>query len=322
MESRSSRRTLGVEPSSLFPSRPSSPKRSARSTGSRACSFIVLLQVCLALLCGSFLFQWWHWQARPLLSRDALLATAPSTNGAAANNNNNADHVNLRGHDAKPQLNFGDLEGINAKADAPAPAPLEKAPHPNKNAAESPPLRSLYRVFVPPNSSATPHEIAAWRKRFDPSRHTRDQRKVAEMVAWAWKGYEDNAFGQDYLNVQTMKGDGLPGHDMAITLVDSLDTLFLLGMFDQFDRASDWVAKHMKERIYQSGYISLFETTIRNMGGLLSAYYLSGQKHLLQAAKDLGDALSPAFAVYDHGIPGKDFDVMVRSLLSSPSRVA
>ncbi|GLD96502.1 hypothetical protein PINS_up005185 [Pythium insidiosum] len=176
-----------------------------------------------------------------------------------------------------------------------------------------------HRVFVPPSKNASSASIAAWRKRFDPSKHNADQREVAKMVAWAWKGYEEHAFGKDYLDVRRMRGDGLPGHDMAITLVDSLDTLFLVGMFDAFDRASDWVGQNMHSRIHKRAYISLFETTIRNLGGLLSAYYLSGQAQLLQAAQDLGDALFPAFDHYSHGVPGKDFDVVSKTPRDSSS---
>lgn len=224
-------------------------------------------------------------------------------------------------HDVEDQQHPSVIHHEGVHSTAPAPAVLEKA-----TPTEPPPVDDAFRfspkdkrVFVPPSRDASAEEIAAWRARFHPSRHTADQKKAAEMVAWAWKGYEENAFGQDYLNVVTMKGDGLPGHDMAITLVDSLDTLFLVGMFDQFDRASEWVGKNMNRRIYKSGFISLFETTIRNMGGLLSAYYLSGQKQLLQAAKDLGEALSPAFSIHKHGIPGKDFDVMAKRHRESSS---
>ncbi|RLN60196.1 hypothetical protein BBJ29_001429 [Phytophthora kernoviae] len=139
------------------------------------------------------------------------------------------------------------------------------------------------------------------------------------MVQWAWKGYASNAYGHDSLNVKTMKGTGLPDHDMALTLVDALDTLYLVGMFEEFDRASEWVANNMEQRIFLSGFISLFETTIRLMGGLLSSYYMSGHVHLLTIANKLGMALSPAFTVYTHGIPDKDYDIVSKRTRASPS---
>lgn len=43
--------------------------------------------------------------------------------------------------------------------------------------------------------------------------------------------------------------------------------------------------------------ISVFETNIRHLAGLLSAYELSGKKHkvLLDRARELGEKLLPAF---------------------------
>jgi mannosidase alpha-like ER degradation enhancer 2 len=41
--------------------------------------------------------------------------------------------------------------------------------------------------------------------------------------------------------------------------------------------------------------VSTFETTIRALGGLVSAYELSGREGLLRLAVELGDGLLPAF---------------------------
>jgi hypothetical protein len=166
-------------------------------------------------------------------------------------------------------------------------------------------------AFEPPANDPTHEEEKRRRAPFDPAMHNEDQKQVTEMVQWAWKGYATYAYGHDSLNVKTYKGTGLPDHDMALTLVDALDTLYLVGMFDEFDRASEWVANNMEQRIFLSGFISFFETTIRLMGGLLSSYYMSGHVHLLTIANKLGMALSPAFDVYEHGMPAKDFDVVV-----------
>lgn len=51
---------------------------------------------------------------------------------------------------------------------------------------------------------------------------------------------------------------------------------------------------------------NLFETTIRHLGGLLSAYDLSGEKALLLKAIELGDMLYMAFDT-PNGMPGKPF---------------
>ena len=53
-------------------------------------------------------------------------------------------------------------------------------------------------------------------------------------------------------------------------------------------------------------YAPFFETVIRYLGGLLSAYALSHDTILLQRADDLGRLLSPAFGT-DSGFP--DFSI-------------
>ena len=47
--------------------------------------------------------------------------------------------------------------------------------------------------------------------------------------------------------------------------------------------------------IFQSGDVSVFETNIRYVGGLLSAYALTGDKLFLDKASHVADKLMPAF---------------------------
>jgi mannosyl-oligosaccharide alpha-1,2-mannosidase len=55
--------------------------------------------------------------------------------------------------------------------------------------------------------------------------------------------------------------------------------------------------------------VNLFETTIRVLGGLLSAYHLSADKMFLEKAKDLGDRLMGAFTS-PSGIPYSDVNLL------------
>ncbi|OWZ05626.1 Glycoside hydrolase [Phytophthora megakarya] len=122
-----------------------------------------------------------------------------------------------------------------------------------------------------------------------------DQQKVVSMTRHAWHGYRKFAGWSDYLNVVTMKGGNVYGHDMALTTVDSLDTLFLMGLHDEFDEASAWVKANLSDTMFEPYPVSFFEITIRSLGGLLSAYYLSGEKHFLHIADSLGRALQMGF---------------------------
>ncbi|XP_058113621.1 mannosyl-oligosaccharide 1,2-alpha-mannosidase MNS1-like isoform X5 [Magnolia sinica] len=116
--------------------------------------------------------------------------------------------------------------------------------------------------------------------------------KVKEAMLHAWTSYERYAWGQDELQPQTKNGiDSFGG--LGATIVDSLDTLYIMGLDDQFQKAKEWVAKSLDfNKDYEA---SVFETTIRVAGGLLSAYDLSEDKVFLEKAKEIVDRLLPAW---------------------------
>ena len=80
------------------------------------------------------------------------------------------------------------------------------------------------------------------------------------------------------------------------TLVDALDSLQLMQLDKEFATA---VAALKKIDFTNANVeiLNVFETTIRFLGGLLSAYDMSNAKHptLLEKAVELGDMLYAAF---------------------------
>jgi hypothetical protein len=107
-----------------------------------------------------------------------------------------------------------------------------------------------------------------------------------------WGGYVKYAFGEDEVLPQSGRGNQNWG-GQGITLVDSLDTLWLMGMKEEFWAARDWVRDHLSHE--HVGSVSVFETTIRDLGGLLAAYDWSGHQVFLTKAQDLGERLLKAF---------------------------
>ena len=116
---------------------------------------------------------------------------------------------------------------------------------------------------------------------------------VKDAMKHAWKGYRKYAFGKDELLPLSNGGQDNWG-GMGTTLVDSLSTLWIMGMEAEFREAKDWVRDNLDFGQVRGG-VSVFETTIRNLGGLLSAYDLSGDKVFLRKADDLGMRLQKAF---------------------------
>lgn len=123
--------------------------------------------------------------------------------------------------------------------------------------------------------------------------------KVKDAMHHAWSSYEKYAWGHDELQPESENGvDSFGG--LGATLIDSLDTLYIMGMHEQFQKAREWVAQSLD---FNKNYdASVFETTIRVVGGLLSAYDLSGDKLFLEKAKDIADRLLPAWDT-PSGIP-------------------
>eukprot|EP01029_Cantina_marsupialis_P015939 TRINITY_DN352_c0_g1_i2.p1 TRINITY_DN352_c0_g1~~TRINITY_DN352_c0_g1_i2.p1 ORF type:complete len:416 (-),score=111.34 TRINITY_DN352_c0_g1_i2:204-1451(-) len=72
-------------------------------------------------------------------------------------------------------------------------------------------------------------------------------------------------------------------------ILDSLDTLWIMGMKEEFNEAKDYLKKHLT--FDKPTTASYFETIIRSLGGLLSAYGFSKDPFFLDMAQDLGDRL-------------------------------
>jgi mannosyl-oligosaccharide alpha-1,2-mannosidase len=86
------------------------------------------------------------------------------------------------------------------------------------------------------------------------------------------------------------------------TIVDALDTLYIMGLYDEFKEAEEFVATIDWNKIKNDEPVQLFETVIRYVGGLLSAFDLSQEKVFIEKAVELVDRLLPAFET-PTGIP-------------------
>lgn len=136
-----------------------------------------------------------------------------------------------------------------------------------------------------------PQQIAQPRNLHFKGPENERQRAVVEAMRHAWKNYKAYAWGKDQLRPLTKSYQEWFG--LGLTILDSLDTLLIMGLEEEFKEARDWVAANLD--FSKARYVSLFETTIRCLGGLLSAFHLSGDEMFLEKAKDLGYRLAGAF---------------------------
>jgi mannosyl-oligosaccharide alpha-1,2-mannosidase len=118
---------------------------------------------------------------------------------------------------------------------------------------------------------------------------------IKSVFQRSWDGYREYAWLQDELSPVSGKYRN-PFAGWGATLVDSLDTLWIMGMIEDFEEAVNAVEK-IDFTTVQRQDIPVFETTIRYLGGFLAAYDLSGGKYkvLLKKAVELAEVLMSVF---------------------------
>ncbi|KAJ3698824.1 hypothetical protein LUZ61_002529 [Rhynchospora tenuis] len=179
----------------------------------------------------------------------------------------------------------------------PSSSPLSRALQLDANLREMRPLLLYIALAIAYTGSTTVADGVSPQE----ARQLRDE--VRDMFYHAFNGYMEHAFPLDELRPLSCKGeDSLGGY--ALTLIDSLDTLALLGDRERFSSAVEWISRNVQFNIDKT--VSVFETTIRILGGLLSAHliasdHVTGMKvqnynnELLHLAEDLALRMLPAF---------------------------
>ncbi|KAH8724565.1 glycoside hydrolase [Phaeosphaeriaceae sp. PMI808] len=128
-------------------------------------------------------------------------------------------------------------------------------------------------------------------------RETRRE-EVRKQFLKCWRNYRSYAWMHD--EIRPISGE-VTDHfgGWAATLIDALDTLWIMGFQEEFDSAIEDI------ELIDFGYTSLdlvnvFETNIRHLGGLLAAFELSKDERLLAKAREVGDMLYHAFDTPNH----------------------
>eukprot|EP00258_Populus_trichocarpa_P010384 XP_002318019.3 alpha-mannosidase I MNS5 isoform X2 [Populus trichocarpa] len=152
---------------------------------------------------------------------------------------------------------------------------------------------------------------------FDSAKKKQMREKVRKMFYHAYENYMTHAFPHDELKPLTrsftdslselgnLKLEHLPQNynGTALTLIESLSSLVILGNYTEFERAVLWLSENLSFDV--DARVNLFEGNIRVLGGLVSAHILatdsnrlvqgSYKNQLLDLAEDLGQRFLPAF---------------------------
>ncbi|KAL8821635.1 MAG: hypothetical protein Q9191_007271 [Dirinaria sp. TL-2023a] len=174
--------------------------------------------------------------------------------------------------------------------------------------------------------------------------------RVKEAFVLSWDGYEKNAWatspsgyppsradpvlvltGYDVYYPLSKSGRQMAANGMGWIIVDALDTLMIMNLTSRLTHAREWISTSLSYD--QDQEVNTFETTIRMLGGFLSAYYLSttypdlapiadddrgaaGEDLYLEKAADLADRLLGA---YESGTGIPYASVNLKSLQGVPS---
>lgn len=129
------------------------------------------------------------------------------------------------------------------------------------------------------------------------SKEIREHRSqiVKEAFRHSWEGYKKHAWLKDEVAPVTGGYRNTFG-GWGATLVDTLDTLWIMGMKTDYEEAVAAVSKIDFGTVEQLP-LNVFETTIRYLGGLLGAYDISEGNYpvLLRKAIEVGEMLYAAF---------------------------
>ncbi|QIX02273.1 hypothetical protein AMS68_007790 [Peltaster fructicola] len=123
------------------------------------------------------------------------------------------------------------------------------------------------------------------------------QAAIKDAFVRCWTSYREHAWLEDEL-MPISGSSKSPFGGWAATLVDSLDTLWIMDLKEEFAEAVE-AAIAIDFTNTTSHRISLFETNIRYLGGLLSAHDLSGDRRLLRKALEIAHVLYAAFDTPD-----------------------
>ncbi|KAL6708692.1 mannosyl-oligosaccharide alpha-1,2-mannosidase [Coniothyrium glycines] len=129
---------------------------------------------------------------------------------------------------------------------------------------------------------------------------------VKNAFLLSWSAYEEHGWGYDEYHPVSKNGRYMAEpNGMGWIIVDALDTLMIMNLTKEINHARQWISTALNYDKNQD--VNTFETTIRMLGGLLSAHYLqetlpglkpenSQEEDLfLEKAVDLGDRLIGAF---------------------------
>lgn len=127
--------------------------------------------------------------------------------------------------------------------------------------------------------------------------------EVRQEFLHAWNGYKQFAWGADEVLPVSGKPKNffVPDHSFGLSIIEAMDTLYVMELDDELQRCVQWLRSNLDFDVDAS--IQMFEAVIRMVAGLMSGYYATGERFLLDGARDLADRLLVCFTNSPSGAP-------------------
>lgn len=128
-------------------------------------------------------------------------------------------------------------------------------------------------------------------------------REVRDEFLHAWDGYKKFAWGAD--EVKPVSGTSsnffIDTHSFGLSIIEAMDTLYVMELDKELALCVKWLRSNLHFDV--DGEVQMFEANIRMVAGLITGYYATNEKFLLDAAKDLADRLLVCFTKSPTGAP-------------------
>ncbi|HTX60615.1 MAG TPA: glycoside hydrolase family 47 protein [Verrucomicrobiae bacterium] len=146
--------------------------------------------------------------------------------------------------------------------------------------------------------------------------------EVREEFLHVWRGYTSIAWGYDEFAPLSAKPKDffIPGHSFGLSIVEAMDTLYVMGLDDELARCVAWLRSHLDFDV--DGEMQMFEAVIRVVAGLTTGYYATGERFLLERARDLADRLLPCFTKSPSGAPYRFVNLRTGAVRDARSNLA
>ncbi len=145
--------------------------------------------------------------------------------------------------------------------------------------------------------------------------------QIKKAFLHAWQGYESFAWGYDELQPLSKTGNNRYANSLYMTPVDALDTMILMGLEKEAEKTEQLIIENLSFDHDMSVQVS--EINVSVLGGLLSAFQMTGNNHFLKLAEDLAIRLLPAFRSFT-GMPYRFVNLKtgaVHGKISNPAEI-